>query len=138
MANVGFPIESVDYLSVLRQVSHLNNVVGINLSIDGTENPNFSYLDIGELTFLKGYDKDGIKIIVAAGNKGKRLNENCKIYPACHKRRIPNMIVVGNTGNHSNYGPMVNVVIDGNKKGNPVMSGSSQSTAIYTGMTFSK
>jgi len=79
-------------------------------------------------------------IIVAAGNSGSDLNANCNTYPACYKKFFDkNFIVIGSsTGEYSNEGSIVDFKVDGTKKGTPVFSGTSQSTAIFTGDFVSK
>ena len=74
----------------------------------------------------------GTRVVVAAGNESNNLNKDCNFYPACYDERI---VVVGNKADSSNYGEIVDFVIDGNNKEGfgVTLSGSSQSTAIYTG-----
>lgn len=72
-----------------------------------------------------------VVLIVAAGNDGIDLDQNCYYYPACYDSRI---YVVGNNSISSNYGKYVDIVYDGNNKSafGQTMSGSSQSTALFT------
>lgn len=109
----------------------------INYSGGGNKKGSF------EFNLFNKLDKLGVKIITAAGNNGKNIdiNENY-YYPASYK--LKNRTVVGNIDkNHiihstSNYGKNVIYEIGVNvrsfdNKGNLVyMSGTSQSTAIYT------
>lgn len=84
-----------------------------------------------------------IKFVVAAGNDGKNLDENCYYYPACYDPRV---IVVGNGRSQnkrsptSNYGKVVDIWVNGTNKegGGFIMSGTSQSTAIVTGVLLTK
>ena len=73
-----------------------------------------------------------IVLIAAAGNNKKDLNKGCTFYPACYDPRIT---VVGSNASTSNYGFVVDVVIPGDHQTafGRTMSGSSQSTAIFTG-----
>ena len=76
----------------------------------------------------------GVVIVAASGNEATNLNKNCNYFPACYDKRI---IVVGNTAKSSNYGnKVVDITLDGNNINvlGKVMSGSSQSTAIFTGL----
>lgn len=71
--------------------------------------------------------------IAASGNSKKELTKDkCNFYPACSDPRV---IVVGNNANRSNYGPMVDHIMDGNEAEayGIKMSGSSQSAALFTG-----
>jgi hypothetical protein len=97
-----------------------------------------SLFDKLEYSYLSEIHKRGVKIVVAAGNNGMELKKGCNFYPACHKYFLHNMIVIGNLHNRdSNYGEIIDYMIDGNRKGFPRMSGTSQSTAIFTGQLFS-
>lgn len=86
----------------------------------------------------------GIKVIVAAGNNGHDLDQDCNYYPACYDSRLT---IVGNMGldnlksPSSNYGNYINhweigtqVVskLPGYNNYGP-MTGTSQATAITTG-----
>lgn len=110
-----------------------DKVVGLNASLAGLMNHPEERLAYGRLA------KAGITAFIAAGNSGRNLNTNCNVYPACYKKRYKNIIVVGSfTGEYSNSGNIVDLYIDGTNKGSPVMSGTSQATAIATGLYFSK
>lgn len=81
---------------------------------------------------IKYLNKGGV-FVNAAGNNNEFLTKNnCQWFPGCYDKRI---IVIGNYGSNSNYGPRVDRVIDGNNKESfgILSSGSSQSAAIYTG-----
>jgi hypothetical protein len=89
--------------------------------------------DIVESALIKSFLDMGGVFIAASGNDRRLLSvDHCKYYPACADSRIT---VVGNEANTSNYGSMVDIVLDGNLKTayNITLSGSSQATAIYTG-----
>jgi subtilisin family serine protease len=110
-----------------------HGVVGVNLSLASEG------YDEGEERVIKNLTDKNIKVFVASGNSKKNLDGGCDIYPACHKVRNNKIIVVGSTdGSYSNYGKIVDVYIDGTKKGYPVRSGTSMSVAIATGLYFSK
>lgn len=76
-----------------------------------------------------------INISVAAGNNHRSLDSECNIYPACYNLLSnKNYHVVGSsTGIYSNTGLVVRYHEDGTKVGKPVMSGTSQATAVHTG-----
>jgi subtilisin family serine protease len=74
-----------------------------------------------------------ITLVVAAGNEGLNLDKNCRYYPACYDKRI---FVIGSHDLSSNYGPKtVDILYNGrNRLGfGKVLSGTSQSTATFTG-----
>lgn len=75
----------------------------------------------------------GIYFITAAGNEKKDLGEKCVYYPACYDKRT--WIVGAKDVVSSNYGSVIDVYVDGHKKTGfgVTMSGTSQSTAIFTG-----
>lgn len=74
----------------------------------------------------------GITMITAAGNNKINLDKGCNYFPACYDERI---IVIGNKHHSSNFGKVVDFYVDGvNKEGFGItLTGTSQSTAIYTG-----
>lgn len=80
---------------------------------------------------MKILDKK-ITLITAAGNNFQNLDINCQYYPACYDKRI---YVIGSTSGYSNYGSIVDDIYDGKNKlaFGKIMSGTSQSTAIFTG-----
>lgn len=82
---------------------------------------------------IKRLLKKGVTIVVAAGNDSRDLNKFCNYFPACYDKRI---IVVGNYSKSSNYGNVVDVILNGNNIDvfGIVMSGTSQSTALFTGL----
>jgi len=71
--------------------------------------------------------------VTAAGNNGKNLDKACTYYPACYDKRI---IVVGDKNKYSNYGKYVDAIQNGKNQTafGQTMSGTSQSTAIFTGL----
>lgn len=104
--------------------------------------------DFDEPEFLLIKDNPQVKFFVAAGNKGVNIDyPKNYFYPASY--RLNNITVVGNVFGKANYGSTVNVTINGNNivstvpysvssSGLGEMSGSSQSTAIYTGRYLKK
>lgn len=90
--------------------------------------------DIREAILIKELLSNGARIHAAAGNGSLNFNEvGCKFQPACLDPRI---FIIANTGSTSNYGDRyIDVTLNGlHKLGAGVtLSGSSQSTAIYTG-----
>ena len=104
---------------------------------------NISMSGVGSSSYENAMVQLAIKknklVFIAAGNDGKKLSfVTCDVFPACSDK---NAIVVGNGKSESqrhkssNYGEVVDVWIDGYKKGPKgyEMTGSSQSTAILTG-----
>jgi subtilisin family serine protease len=116
--------------------------VGVNISMAGNFSSRLELLSIVRMI------SSGVKVIVAAGNEGVNLDRNCYIYPACYLAEIKkekkiinisNFIVVGAKDvSVSNTGSVVTVTTNGSKQGFPVMSGTSQATANFTGKLFSK
>lgn len=91
-----------------------------------------------EYALIMKFLKDGVHVVAAAGNLGTNLNKKCKYYPACYDKRVH---VVGNIGSNSNYGKkVVDIVLDGNNKKalGITLSGSSQSTAVFSGVLSNK
>jgi hypothetical protein len=91
------------------------------------------YEDKEETRLIKKFLDSGGIFIAASGNDSRSLSKKCDYYPACADKRI---VVVANTQKSSNYGTPVDIFIDGKDKEayGISLSGSSQSTAIYTGM----
>jgi hypothetical protein len=117
------------YLSVM--IKH--RVVGVNLSIAA------SGYDKKEEESLRRLTDKNVKVFIASGNNRLNLDIVCNVYPACHKKSNKKLQVIGSTDKrYSNYGKIVDRYIDGTDKGKPVLSGTSMSTAIATGLHFSK
>lgn len=97
----------------------------INLSLGG-KNPSASE----KIQILRLLD-EGVKIVAAAGNNKNNLDKSCDYYPACYDKRI---LVIGNKSKVSNYGKIVDEIIDGQNQYafGILMSGTSQSAAIKT------
>ena len=114
----------------------------INISMSGVET------SIEEIEAIEEAQKQGIVILVAAGNDNQELSYlDCTSYPACHKRYFNNIIVVGNILNtefkakRSNYGKILDVSFNGvmvesldPELGFAYQSGTSQATAFITGL----
>jgi len=106
----------------------------INLSSGGGE-PSAE-----EISIIKKALSKNIRVIVAAGNEGQDLSMNCNYFPACSVKD-DNFYVVGNKyldGRmvpSSNFNGPVRAYRTGVdcKAGGCTMSGTSQSTAIFTG-----
>lgn len=98
----------------------------INLSSGGVRSNLREHIAIAKIV------EANIVLIAAAGNNRTNLNNGCNFYPACYDPRIT---VVGSNAKTSNYGSVVDVVIPGDHQTafGVTMSGSSQSTAIFTG-----
>jgi len=107
----------------------------INMSLSGN-----TYLSF-EFNILKSLAKTGSTIVVAAGNDGFDLNNQCNVYPACYNMDSSRFHVVGswnklldridtfsNRGNVvTSYRPGIYVC-----GFNVCISGTSQSTAVLT------
>lgn len=113
----------------------LQKVQYINMSLAGGGTSLSEYRTIQKALNL------GIKIAVAAGNGestkkgfiGVNLDVNCNTYPACYVfENSDNFHVVGSLNSKfSNYGKIVKYWENGNWVGIPVLSGTSQATAIH-------
>lgn len=113
-------VQSLVYVNTLK-------VDIVNLSVSGS---GFSKL---ESILIKQLLDKGVKVVVAAGNDNKDISKKCDVYPACYDDRI---YIIGNKSNKSNYGKQVDFVLNGNRvnAGGKVLSGSSQSAAIFSGI----
>lgn len=99
----------------------------VNVSMDGSHPIRQEFQEI--VQFLK---QGGI-LTVAAGNHKINLNKNCKAFPSCYRTLYPhkNFHVVGSSDtSYSNFGNVVTDIEQGTKVGLPVMSGTSQASAI--------
>ena len=130
-----------DIATVMEMTEKLNPIA-VNISMSGV-----IHYESEKQSFIRLINK-GTKIIVAAGNESLNLDRGCLIYPACYLKDIKsdrasssvsNFFVVGakDTGS-SNTGSVVTVTAVGKKQGYPVMTGTSQATANFTGKLFSK
>lgn len=109
----------------------------LNISMTGTEKMQL------ESDYLLKILANGGTIDVAAGNEHKDLSANCFSYPACYRNSLPSYLrrrfnVVGSSTTNSNFGGPVNVYLDGSRVGTPILSGSSQATALMTASLISK
>lgn len=114
--------EALEYLVKLKP-----NIV--NLSLGGPGVIHKEYKAVQKLL------NQGTVLVAASGNEGDDLEKDCNYFPACYDKRI---IVVGNSNKSSNYGKkIVDIVLDGNNINvlGKTMTGSSQSTAIFTGLS---
>lgn len=127
-----------NYEKAITLVGDMENIAAVNLSVTGPEE---SEVETAAITKLI---KRGTKIICAAGNKHKKLTKkNCSAYPACLKAKTlflinKNFIVVGNHDtDSSNSSELFEIIYrPGLDQGHPAMTGTSQSTANYTGELF--
>lgn len=110
--------------NALQYVSNLNVDI-INLSGGGP-----GTIEEERVAVEKILNKN-ILLVVAAGNDGINLDENCNYYPACYDKRV---IVVGANKSYSNYGTPVHVIRTGEDVSGfgIVMHGTSQATALQT------
>ena len=137
---LGNPVSGTRYIQSLRHIArNPEKYAGLNISLASDKPDAYETFDKYEKMYLTDIAKT-VKIVVAAGNGRYKLDVGCKIFPACHRESIKvNMFVIGNSKSKmSNYGPLVDKMIDGDMQGSPAMSGSSQSTAIFTGSLFAE
>ncbi len=122
--------DTSQYRYIYEDILKLPKVKFLNMSVGG------EFHSDEELSYLKRILSKGSIIAVAAGNNNLNLTrDDCPIYPACYKVQLTGerYQVVANIGNRTNYGSqIITHTEDGNNKGQPVKSGSSQSTAIVT------
>jgi hypothetical protein len=118
--NLNRLIEALRYLNSIK-------VDIVNISAGGV------FSDLKEETEIKKLLDKGVKIVAAAGNENDILTKNrCNYFPACYDDRI---IVVGAKNVlESNFGPIVDIFVDGYNLGplNNKLSGTSQATARVT------
>jgi hypothetical protein len=133
------------FLKSLEYVANRKDIALVNISGGGIARTNdpktkeavTKYLKL-EKAFIQKLLDANVTVVVAAGNDNLNLDKECVYYPACHDPRI---YVVGNGTSlknryaGSNYGKVVDIWIDGrdHTAGGHTMTGSSQSTAIFTG-----
>lgn len=100
----------------------------LNLSLGGT-----GVIPQEKKLIYKLLDK-GIIINAAAGNTQTNLNKSCSFYPACYDKRIN--VVSSRDFIEANRGKIVDVYINGKNKEafGITLTGTSQATAIYTGL----
>jgi subtilisin family serine protease len=119
------------YKVVSKETNNILITKAVQMAIsDGTKYINISLS--GEGYFYTEYSaiykavNKGITVVVAAGNNGLDLTEDCKIYPACYKINSPRFIVVGAFDvPESNRAGFLKLE-SGRNQGIPSMSGSSQ------------
>lgn len=127
--DIGYTVKS------LLDISNDKSVKYLNVSMSGKGN------DMDEMAGYLKVLNNGVIVNVAAGNDRENLDMKCIFYPACYANEFkhPNFNVIGSsTGEYGNVGRIVTAYVDGTKKGYPVLTGTSQSTAIYTGKIISK
>jgi hypothetical protein len=117
-------------VNALKEISKDTSVRYVNISMNGYGSNREELAMVEELT------RKGIKFTVAAGNERKLITKgDCTQYPACYKLFITkpnNFYVVGAIGDFSNYGPIVDVVVNGTIKSlGYVRHGTSQASASY-------
>lgn len=138
---IGYGMEA--YKTALKLATKLQNVVGVNVSVESKNEETNNFKDFEYRLILELLMK-GIKVNVAAGNQGRRMSKvSCNVYPAClvlSFNKSSNFTVVGsNTGNYSNYSEDFKFKkVNGTNQGTPKQTGTSQSTAIFTGNMFKK
>lgn len=144
-------IQNVDHCFVIIKVfSNASNGKAMNSSNEGLEYALKLKVDIvnysaggeepneTEERIITNMLENKMKVIVAAGNEGNDLDDNCNYYPACY--RLQNLMVVGNlnkngtTHNKSNRGVYLTAWRIGEDviAGGLMLTGTSQATAVYT------
>jgi len=116
----------LSYIKAIRYAHSIKPDI-INLSAGGAEPMSI------EKFYIKSILNKGIKFIAAAGNEGKNLDKGCTYFPACYDKRI--WVVSAKDFKAANQGKIVDVHINGREKSafGQVRTGTSQSTAIFTG-----
>lgn len=122
-------IKALDYIKTLKY-----NVLNVSL---GGYDTSETILKKLEGQFIKNELDRNVKIIAAAGNQSKNLDEGCHHYPSCHDSRV---YVVGAKDEgvvayYSNYGKNVDEYNKGTNQEayGIVQTGTSQATANATG-----
>lgn len=110
----------------------LKNTIWVNLSVSG---------ELGlveELATIQRAIGLGIGFSVAAGNNGRPVNlgKQCDIFPACYAVHRDYHVVSSTDTSKRNTGTVVTHFETGHKLGTPVLSGTSQATAVHTGNLF--
>lgn len=110
-----------------------NGAEFINMSISSGPD----YFKNEDLAIRKAIEHK-IHVVLSAGNNGMFLSKECRLYPVCNKYDKKYFHIIGSKtngsiANYSNYGPIVDDWVNGTDRGKPVMSGTSQSAAIFTG-----
>lgn len=118
--------EITPYVTEALEYAHQINAQIINLSGGG------SFPIYKEEQIVRKILNANRILIVAAGNGNNDLDKKCVYYPACYDSRI---YVIGNSGELSNYGKVVDLFYyaDNQMAFGQKMSGSSQATALFTG-----
>ena len=90
---------------------------------------------MAELRSILTILRTGADISVAAGNDGLDLDKKCSAFPSCYKKIINSRrfhVVGAINAKFSNFGSIVETYETGIDVGSPMMSGTSQATAIFT------
>jgi hypothetical protein len=123
------------FLQEIKAILILNNLDYVDIVNYSSEGNVSNYI---EKVLIERFIKyKNVHFVVAAGNSSKNLDKKCNAFPACYT----GVISVGNGFNStnrsytSNYGKRVSVWRNGvNVRANGItMTGSSQSTAVYSG-----
>lgn len=117
-------------INALKDISKDETIKYVNISMNGDSNSR------EELAMVEKLTEKGIKFTVAAGNEKKLITKgNCTQFPACYKLFITkpnNFYVVGAIGDFSNYGPIVDIVVNGTIESlGRTQRGTSQAAASY-------
>jgi hypothetical protein len=115
-----------EIIAALNQAHHAG-VKYLNISMVGKD-PSEQ-----EEFLLKVMVHNKVYVNVAVGNNGKNLNFKCNAYPACYRLDKKYFSPIGAyDGNYSNFGSIVKKYEYGKDLGSPVLTGTSQATAVFT------
>ena len=117
-------------INALKDISKDKDIKYVNISMNGYSNSK------EELAMVETLTQKDIKFTIAAGNEKKLIKKgDCTQFPACYKLFITkpsNFYVVGAIGSFSNYGPVVDVVVNGTIESlGLVQRGTSQAAASF-------
>lgn len=117
-------------INALNEINKDNTIKYVNISMNGDSNSK------EELAIIEKLTQKDIKFTIAAGNESRFIAKgSCTQFPACYKLFITkpsNFYVVGAIGSFSNYGPVVDVVVNGTIESlGLVQRGTSQAAASF-------
>lgn len=126
-----------EYLNKLKAAEYIKNAVALNLSVSSEG------YNLQEEIIIKRLIEKNIVINAAAGNNSLVINSKseCKYYPACLRVKFTKNfnVVTSNSGVYSNtYNIFPTYEQNGTNVGEPKLTGTSQSTAIFTGNLYKR
>jgi len=138
--NADYCIVIVKYYSTYNPAVNMKNLIKA-LDYASTIKPDIINLSLGgggiivkERLLIRKLLNAGTIINAAAGNEYTNLDNNCNYYPACYDKRIN--VISAKDFDSANKGHVVSIYVDGKDRSafGFKMTGTSQSTAVYTGM----